>query len=106
MFYVGAIDEKLNDKGYIVPGYINRRVNFNDSRTELEILVTGCSALESRRDKLAEVDRTTSQMIELMSTANLSEIPLFTSPVSVRGYLSTSPNTRSIVPIIATTSGK
>ena len=74
MFYVGAIDEKLNDKGYIVPGYINRRVNFNDSRTELEILVTGCSALESRRDKLAEVDRTTSQMIELMSTANLSII--------------------------------
>jgi uracil phosphoribosyltransferase len=23
MFYVGAIDERLNDKGYIVPGYAN-----------------------------------------------------------------------------------
>ena len=27
MFYVGAIDEKLNDEGYIVPGYINFLVN-------------------------------------------------------------------------------
>jgi hypothetical protein len=57
MFYVGAIDERLNDKGYIVPGYVNHRLTSNDCASGSEILVTGCSALETRQERIMRIDR-------------------------------------------------
>lgn len=70
MFYVGAIDERLNDKGYIVPGYDTRWIMSNRSRLELEILVIDYLELESWPERSAPVDRIASRKIELMSTTN------------------------------------
>jgi len=57
MFYIGAIDERLNDKGYIVPGYARLYLLSNDCRLVLEILVTGYSGLERRRQSILRIDR-------------------------------------------------
>jgi hypothetical protein len=82
----------------------------NDCPSGLEILVTGCSALERRKERIMRIDRSTVfQIIELMTSANKNNLRdpiIYISDVVSPNYLSTSPNTRSMVPMIATTSGK
>lgn len=82
VFYVGAIDERLNEKGYIVPGYTNLPVVSNSFRSGLAILVTGYLGLESSPERPAGIDRLASQMIELISTlkGNTFRDALITSP--------------------------